>query len=179
MQVGRSSIRELAIYVGDVLTRNGIDAVLSGGACVAIYTRNKFMSYDLDFVLRSYEPRARVKEVLSSLGFFEEGRHFRHKDTKYLIDLVSPPLSVGEEPVKKIARIKSGNRVLCLLSPTDCVKDRLAAYYHWGDRQSLSQAIGVAKDNRISLSEIQRWSTNEGMADKFRIFLQAYRSGKR
>ncbi|MDI6740798.1 MAG: hypothetical protein QME74_10605 [Candidatus Edwardsbacteria bacterium] len=36
---------------------------------------------------------------------------------------------------------------LHLLSPTDCVKDRLAAYFHWNDRQSLEQA-GLVADNR-------------------------------
>ena len=30
---------------------------------------------------------------------------------------------------------------LGLLSPTDCVKDRLAAFYHWKDQQSLEPAI--------------------------------------
>jgi|GEM_PF-4859020 len=48
--------------------------------------------------------------------------------------------------------------VLRLLSPTDCVKDRLAAYYRWNDRQSLQQAILVARMCDINLDEIERWS---------------------
>ena len=35
------------------------------------------------------------------------------------------------------------------MTPTDSVKDRLAAYYHWNDQQALEQAImvaGVTKD---------------------------------
>ena len=60
--------------------------------------------------------------------------------------------------------------ILKLLSPTDCIKDRLAAYYHWNDIQSLDQAILVAKGNKIDLKEIERWSINEGMIDKFKIF---------
>ena len=39
------------------------------------------------------------------------------------------------------SELKKRNKILKLLSPTDCVKDRLAAYYHWNDRQSLEQAI--------------------------------------
>ena len=45
------SVRDLAIFVCDHLANKGINTVLSGGACVSIYTKNKFFSYDLDFVL--------------------------------------------------------------------------------------------------------------------------------
>ncbi len=76
---------------------------------------------------------------------------------------------MGEEPVKVVSSIKEGDRVLRLLSPTDCVKDRLAAYYHWNDRQSLEQAVLVCKDNDVDLKEIGRWSLNEGMSEKFNM----------
>ena len=57
---------------------------------------------------------------------------------------------------------------LRLLSPTECVKDRLAAYYHWEDRQCLEQAAMVAAENQIDLDEIERWSASEGMSAEFR-----------
>jgi len=57
--------------------------------------------------------------------------------------------------------------VLRLLSPTDCVKDRLANYYYHGDRQSLEQALLVAKTTPVDLGEIERWSAAEGMAEAF------------
>ncbi|UCE21727.1 MAG: hypothetical protein JSV46_05805, partial [Candidatus Aminicenantes bacterium] len=94
-----------------------------------------------------------------------------HGDTEYFIDFVSPPLSVGEEPVKEIAEIKKGGNILKLLSPTDCVKDRLIAFYHWDDRQSLEQAISVYRNNKVDLKEIERWSENEGMSAKYNTFL--------
>ena len=62
---------------------------------------------------------------------------------------------------------------LRLLSPTDCVKDRLAAFYHWNDRPSLNQALLVCKDAQVDLREVRRWSTNEGMRDKFELFKEA------
>ena len=57
---------------------------------------------------------------------------------------------------------------LRLLSPTECVKDRLAAYYRWEDRQCLEQAAMVAAENQIDLDEIERWSASEGMSAEFR-----------
>jgi len=173
MEIKDLSIRDLAIFISDYLSKNGIETVLSGGACVSIYTQNKYLSYDLDFVLLSYISRNKIKTVLEKLGFEEEGRHFRHKYTPFIVDILAPPPSVGEEPIGKITEIRKGNRVLKLLSPTDCVKDRLAAFYHWNDTQSLEQAILVCADNDIDLKEIERWSFKEGMKGKLETFKNA------
>jgi len=58
--------------------------------------------------------------------------------------------------------------MLKIISPTDCVKDRLAGYYHWDDLQCLEQAVLVAQVNRIDLEEIERWSGGEEKLDEFR-----------
>jgi len=170
MRIKGLSLEDFAIVISDYLIKNEIDAVLSGGACVTIYTKNKFMSYDLDFVLISYDKQKEARQLLTEIGFYEEDRYFKHNDTEFFIDFVPPPLSVGQEPVKEISEIEKGGRVLKLLSPTDCVKDRLAAFYHWNDRQSLEQAVLVCKAIEIDLKEVERWSTNEGMSDKYEKF---------
>lgn len=170
MNFKRLPLKEFAILISDYLSSNGIDAVLSGGACVSIYTGNKYISYDLDFVLLSSEDQKKARHVLAEIGFFEEDRYFKHKDTEYFLDFVSPPLSVGREPVKEIVEIQKGGRTLKLLSVTDCVKDRLAAFYHWGDRQALEQAALVCRDNPVDFREVERWSKNEGTRDRYRMF---------
>jgi hypothetical protein len=45
---------------------------------------------------------------------------------------------------------------LKVLSPTDCVKDRLCAFYFWNDLQGLEQAVLVAKSQQVDLKEIKR-----------------------
>lgn len=175
MEIKNLSLKDFAIYISDHLRKNGVDTVLSGGACVSIYTNNKYISYDLDFVLMASEDIKKAKIALEEIGFYKEARYFKHKDILYFIDFVSPPLSVGEEPVKEIIEIKKGNQTLKLLSVTDCVKDRLTAYYHWGDRQSLEQAILVCRDNTVDYKEIERWSKNEGMSDKYKLFIKHVR----
>jgi hypothetical protein len=77
---------------------------------------------------------------------------------------------VGDEPVTTPAERKNSNGTLRLLSPTDCVKDRLAAFFHWNDRQALEQALVVALRHQIELGDIKRWSTSEGASEKHRIF---------
>jgi hypothetical protein len=56
---------------------------------------------------------------------------------------------------------------LRIISPTDCIKDRLAHYYHWGDRQCLQQAILVASRHKVDLDVIQSWSRAEGELDEY------------
>ena len=62
------------------------------------------------------------------------------------------------------------------MSPTDCVKDRLAAFYHWNDRQSLEQAILVSRRQAVDLKEIRRWSLKEGMAEKLAVFRKSLKT---
>ncbi len=90
-------------------------------------------SYDLDFIERVSTSRKELRKALAELGFYEEHRYFKHHDTEFFIEFQAGPLSVGSEPVKDIEELSFETGILFLLSPTDCVKDRLAAYYFWGD----------------------------------------------
>ncbi len=142
-------------------------AVLSGGACVSIYTQNRYQSYDLDFVENVPTSKKRLKEVLSAIGFTESGRYFTHPDTAFFLDFLAGPLAVGNEPVLETSDMALPTGTLVLLSPTDCVKDRLAAYYHWGDRQCLEQALLVTENTAVNLRNIRRWSAGEGKLPEF------------
>jgi len=163
-------IRELAAIVSEKLSENGIEAVLVGGACVSIYTKNKYLSSDLDFVTH-----AAIKEVaaaMSDLGFERKNsRHFIRKDCHFFIEFIAPPAAIGDEPIKNLNKLKTKFGKIILLTPTDTVKDRLAAYYHWNDPQALEQAIMVARGQKVNISEIKRWSAKEGHKEKCKAFL--------
>ena len=45
-----------------------------------------------------------------------------------------------------------------MISVTDSVKDRLAAFYHWKDQQSLEQAVLIARDHATGSDEQYRLS---------------------
>jgi len=167
-------IKELAALVCHKLNEKDIDAVLVGGACVSIYTKNKYVSYDLDFV--SYATLKDITSALTDLGFKRESsRHFVRKDCPYFIEFVAPPLSIGSERVKKEEKIKTRFGTITLLTPTDSVKDRLAAYYHWNDPQAIEQAVMIAKTQRVSCKDIKRWSAAEGHEKKYESFLKMLR----
>ena len=171
------TIGEFGAFVSDYLREQGIDVVLSGGSCVTIYSRNRYQSFDLDFIGDHEVELKNIKSVLLELGFSEKDKYFIHPESEYFVEFPSGPLAVGSEPVKEIVELEFPTGRLRLLSPTDCVKDRLAAYYHWQDQQCLEQAILVAADNQIDLAEVERWSGHEGMLEEFRQIEKMLKNG--
>jgi len=159
---------EFAGFVSAEFQKNSINVVLSGGSCVSIYSSEKYVSMDLDFVNAGFTKRERIKGIMESLGFHEEHRYFRHPDAELLVEFPPGPLGVGEEPVKEINEIHTKAGVLRIISPTDCVKDRLTWYYHDKDIECLRQAVLVANQNAIDLKEIERWSKAEGKSREFK-----------
>lgn len=161
------TIGEMAAYIAEHLRANGVDVVLVGGACVSIYSANEYSSFDLDFIITGTSTRQKVRACLAEIGFAEKNRYFVHPETRFFVEFPSGPLAVGDEPPNEISSLGFSTGNLRLLSPTDCVKDRLAAFYHWKDQQSLEQAILIARDNPIDTAEVRRWSVKEGFADLF------------
>ena len=167
----RTNLRDLAGLVYGQLKKHGIEAVLTGGAVVSIYTNNKYESSDLDFVTDAGYKE--IDKALNEIGFSREiGRYYVHRNTTYFVEFPSPPLSIGDMLIKKWKKLRLKTGILELLTPTQCVMDRLAAFYHWNDRQSLIQAVMVAKRQRIKIKEIEKWSIGEGMKEKFRQFVK-------
>jgi hypothetical protein len=166
--LGDMTIGELAAFVSTHLHRHGIDVVLSGGACVAIYSHGAYLSKDLDFIEAHFTKRKDLRAALAEIGFYEQNRYFRHPETDFFLEFPSGPLAVGSEPVQEINTLVLSTGTLKLISPTDSVKDRLAAYYFWDDRQSLQQASLISRANaNVNLQEIARWSQKEGKYGEF------------
>lgn len=82
-------------------------------------------------------------------------------------------MSVGDELVEKFKTLHTPFGQIELLTPTDCVKDRLASFFHWNDRQALEQAVMVTLDQKINLEKIKHWAKTEKHLDKFEEFLKA------
>lgn len=85
---------ELAVVVSEALEAAGIAAPLSGGAAVAIYTDNRYLTKDLDFVTSAR--RDALRKVLEPLGFTDagDGRHFEHSG--WLVECPPGPVSFGD-----------------------------------------------------------------------------------
>ncbi len=171
------SLRDFAIVVAATLKENDIDVVLTGGAVVSIYSEGKYVSKDADFL--SATDHQILKQTFHNVGFKNNGKDFYHDDTQFTVEFPGSDLIIGNEPMKPEGEIKEGNFTLKLLSPTQCVMDRLAAFYHWKDRQSLEQALIEALKHPVKLEKIKKWSANEGMMDRYVIFTDQLTNLKR
>ena len=148
--------------------------MLSGGAAISAYTNDKYQSYDLDFV--TSEQMARLTTVLAPLGFVRrKGRHLEHPDTDFYVEFPPGPLAVGGSVITEWTKLETEYGIIQILSPTQMVMDRLAAFIHWNDPQSLDQAVMVAQDNPLEWTALEAWVTREGAPEKYETFRRALR----
>jgi hypothetical protein len=175
-------LQELAQFTYQELKRNGIEVTLSGGACVSIYTQNAYQSSDLDFIRNIRDRFETVSEIMEEIGFRREGRHFIHPGSEFTVEFPPPPLTVGNEPPRQVIEHElitpRGNAPVRMLSPTDCVKDRLCAYFYWNDLQSLEQAVMVSSRIKVDMKELERWAAQERMTERFLEFKASLKKKK-
>lgn len=161
---------EVAAFICSHLKEHAIEVVLSGGALTSYYSNNKYVSKDVDLIDVYSVNRRKLISVMQEIGFVEKNRYFHHPDSEYIVEFPPGPLTVGDEIVNKTYQVKFSTGSLTVLSATDCVKNRLAAYYHWGDKPALAQAILVAKERKVDIEEIEKWSNKESKLQEFQVF---------
>ena len=178
----RSSLRQVAAAVADTLRRARIRAVLTGGACATIYSRGEYQSRDIDLILQSSPDQRSLDEAMANVGFVRCGDCYEHPDSPFFVEFPRGPLSIGSDTSIKPAELPVGGVPVILLSATDSCRDRLAAFYHWKDRQSLKAAVGIAARQSVDLEAIRSWSTREGAIrgfEEFMVDLRAVRTRRR
>lgn len=167
---------EMWKYVASHLTASGIDNILVGGAVVSIYSKGAYESGDLDFIV-SNTFKDRLPKAMKEIGFNKESRHYVHPECKHLfIEFPPGPLAIGDDTDVKPSKKSVDGKVIKILSPTDCIKDRLASYIHFKSRETLDQAVLVAKAQPFKISEIKRWCEREGAAEAFEDFQRLVKS---
>lgn len=162
----RSSLAEVAAAVATALDRAGIVAVLTGGACATLYTGGTYQSNDLDFIVRSGGARRALDAAMASIGFARNGDRYVHPASPFFVEFPRGPLAIGDDVHITPVAVKLGGGTVLALSPTDACRDRLAAFYHWSDRQSLQVAVEIALAHRVNMKTIRDWSTREGHVDR-------------
>lgn len=118
---------ELWKFIAVHLKKHDIDTVLVGGSVVSIYTDGAYRSGDLDFVKMDMIA-TNLESVMNEVGFKKKGRHYIHPGCDHLFVEFpgSIPLGIGEDYSIKPDEMNVEGTTIKILSPTDCVKDRLA-----------------------------------------------------
>ncbi|MBI4609542.1 MAG: hypothetical protein HY726_11090 [Candidatus Rokubacteria bacterium] len=174
-----SSLSSVALQVGDALRRHGIRAVLTGGACASLHSGGGYYSVDVDFILLGHVTQAALDAAMASVGFKRTGDRYLHPRARFYVEFPRGPLAIGSDYRIRALEHRLGRARALVLSPTDSCRDRLAAFYHWNDRQSLAVAVSIALRNRVNLAAVRRWSITEGAERRFEEFLAELRAGRR
>lgn len=109
---------------------------------------------------------------MAAIGFERREDQYFHEQTRFFVEFPAGPLGIGRDLAIKPIRIRMGPRGSSIraLSATDSCRDRLAAFYHWADRQSLEAAVEIALRHRLDLKKIRSWSESEGASQGFKTF---------
>jgi hypothetical protein len=166
----RSTLLDVIAVVSAALQRAGIDAVLTGGASATIHSRGAYLSHDLDFIVRRGGTRTSLNAAMASAGFVRAIDRYVHPRTAFFVEFPAGPLAIGDDLDIKPVRVQLTRGSTLALSATDACRDRLAAFYHWADRQSLRVAVAIAVASRVNLTAIRRWSEREDATAKFDEF---------
>ena len=152
------------------LRRHRIEAILTGGACASLHSKGDYLSQDLDYIIRNSVTRTQLDEAMRAVGFTRTGSEYRHAEVTFFVEFPKGPLAIGDDDLVEPIEIRVGSVKVLALSATDSCRDRLAAFYHWNDIQSLRVAAAIARRRPVNLEAIRAWSTKEGRAAEFRQF---------
>jgi hypothetical protein len=167
----RSRLDDVARSVATALRSAGIRAVLTGGACASLYTRGRYKSSDLDFVIQNAVSETQLDKAMESIGFKHAGNQYEHPEAPFFVEFPAGPLGIGGDLHIQPVEYKIKGTVVSALSAADSCRDRLIAFYHWNDRQALKVAVSIARRQRVDLAPIRQWSEHEGALPKFEEFL--------
>lgn len=167
------SEEQLWKYVAWNLSKHDIDSVLVGGAVVSIYTEGLYKSGDIDLI--TYELTVRQLDIaMNKIGFKKKGMHYRNSACPDLyIQSVSGPLGIGDDLKIEPRKVKVDGRTIKILTPTDCIRDRLSAYIYDGVRGLFDQAVLVARHQPFEDKKVKKWLTLEGRLNLYKEFLTA------
>ena len=89
------------------------------------------------------------------------------------MEFPTAPLAVGDELISETTTVTGASGDIPTLRAVDMVKDRLAAYFHWQDQQSLVQALCIMLCHGIAPRAVKPFCKNEGMAEHY-IQIESY-----
>lgn len=117
------------------------------------------------------EKRRLLPEALAKIGFQpSKSRYFKHPECDHLVlEFPKGPVELGEQYPVIPAEVIVEGRVIKLLSPTDCVKDRMASFIHWKSKDAFNQAVLVCRTQaeNINMKELADWCEREGSSSAF------------
>ncbi len=130
---------------------------------VSIYTDNKYESKDLDFI--SPHEHKDLLEVMAKIDFTPDPRNkknLKHPTSQITIEFPARTVMLGGKPERVDHSEKIHGVTVRMLSPTQSVMDRLAAFIAWRDPQGLDQAVWICEKQLVRMDIVIKWAKGEG-----------------
>ena len=153
------SEEELWKFVAFHFAKAGIETILVGGSVVSVYSEGIYKSGDIDMVLNTYSRMNDAEEIMKSIGF----QKFSTRCDHLFVEFLHPPVMIGDDAKNiKLEKVEVEKYSIKILSPTDCIKDRLASFIYFKSRECLDQALLVANRQKFNMKDVEAWSKQEG-----------------
>lgn len=169
MDYSKTSIIDLAAILAKHLQHHGVEVVLVGGLAVEIYTENLYLTKDIDMVNTNYKKPSYLNKVMGELSFRKHGRVYINETTTITVEFPPGPLAVGNNLITNTTIAKTKQGEIPILHARDVVIDRLAAFIHWQDRQSLVQAVGVMLKHHLEPKDFKMFVGAEGDSSHYEL----------
>lgn len=166
------TIESLWKHIASYLESKNYGVTLVGGGVATIYSKGKYASGDLDFVLDSLFTHKEFKKAMADLGFENKTRVYSRSDCPFTIDVSTPPIEIGEDGTPEIATQFFAGQTIKILSPTECIKDRLNKAFQWKDDQAYQAALAVAKECNFNISKLEKFCIENKMQEIFDEFIK-------
>lgn len=130
--------RRLRAFAALLATDSGLGTsglTVVGGSAIEIYTNGAYISGDIDLVVAV---PSKVRDVLRSWGFKDEGKLWTQSKLGLYVDLVGRWNS-GSERLTRVVQTKYGS--VRLGAVEDLIVKRLLETRYWGEKSALAQAI--------------------------------------
>lgn len=166
-------------HVASHLSAHGIETTLVGGGVATIYSHGKYMSGDLDFVFGWQNNHKEIKKALAEIGFHTDARVFMRPGCPFTMDFSSPPVDIGNDNDPELKEDIFDGKTISILTPTECIKDRLHKAFYWKDELALQAAIEVAKTQPFSMTKVENFCQKNNILPKFEEFKEQYNALKK
>ncbi len=151
------TLSELAATVASHLKRHGIEVVVVGGSAITAHVPDVYTSMDIDFAVTTGLDRRKIAKALRELSFHEQGRVYASRATVYVLDFVADIPHIDQHAITDYVDMRTAAGAFRVYRLEDAIADRVAAFIHWSDSESLD----VAERTVAATSERTSWDLVE------------------
>lgn len=155
----------LAAFLSKIFKTRGMDFILVGGATVQFYTQAKYLTKDIDVILRG-DTKETIEDIMTGLDFLRTSnyRQFENALFQFSVEFPPTPIEVGSRIITKVDMIETPEGPLEIIKIEDIIMDRIIAGMEWKDRSSIEQAklLWALKKSSIDLEYLTDFAKKEG-----------------